>query len=120
MVETELAHPTRTQPAQQRGWALVNFDAAALGVTALSREHHDHFVAVEEPLRLAAIGLPDLSDLGAPKKESLVTLIDGRVEYTLGEVKTYGRVDQLLELAPARAFRARRTTSTFSCDIAYS
>src|SRR5437762_3014428 len=73
MVETELAHPTRTQPAQQRGWTLVNLDAAALGVTALSREHHDHFVAVEEPLRLAAIGLPDISDLGAPKKESLVT-----------------------------------------------
>ena len=83
MVQADFTHPTRTQPAQQRCGVLIHLDAAALGATALACEDHDHLVAVEELLRLAAVRLPNIADVRAPAHNTFVTLIDGWVEHAL-------------------------------------
>jgi hypothetical protein len=106
VVQADLTYSTRAQPAQQRCGVLLNLDAAALGTTALACKDHNHLIAVEELLRLAPIGLPNIADVGAPAHDAFVTLIDGRVEHALGEVKAHGRIEQVGELAPPRDQRA--------------
>src|SRR5207253_2187544 len=98
VVQADLTYPTRAQPAQQRCGVLINLDAAALCATALACEDHDHLAAVEELLRLAAIGLPNIADIRAPAHDAFVTLVHGRVEHALGEVEAHGRIEHFGEL----------------------
>src|SRR2546421_6389597 len=102
VIETDLTHATCTQPAEQGCRVLINLDPAALGATVLVCENHDHVIPVEELLRLAAVGLPNITDVRAPAHDAFVTLIHGRVEHSLGEVQAYSRIEQVSELASPR------------------
>jgi hypothetical protein len=104
VIQANLPHPTSRQPVQQRGRA-IDFNATTLAASTLTREDDNHIVTIQVLLRFGAVEIPNIADLRAPAHDAFVTLINRRVEHPLREVETNLRIENLLELAPARRQR---------------